>query len=379
MKDKVMLLYIILAVFSASCFTLFAATGSVYLVEGFDSLDGQLQYVEDTLLIDTLEMNSEDVNRVVHDEDQVEANGSIIYDDNFIDNDEVETIKKVSVSPQKNSKKEILKELQRKDYRWHVSEHTIKEGENIWNIARKYGVSHTIIITYNNITTPDKIRPCNKIGVPNKRGIEYDVKKGDTLSEIALTYKVPLKKAKEFNKNRSNIKIGQKLFLPDATKIVPKTEAVKTDSHAVASVSKSTDNRKRAAVNSGGLIFNWPLHGAITSSFGMRRHPITGNRQFHNGIDIRAGINTTVRAAEAGQVIYNGWKDGYGKMIVVKHKNNYITVYAHLNDYVVKNNDKVKKGERIGLSGNTGLSTGPHLHFEIRKYETPLNPARMIK
>ncbi|MBN2435483.1 MAG: M23 family metallopeptidase [Spirochaetes bacterium] len=374
MKDKIIVLFIIPLVFVFGFLQIIAGTGKIYIVDGFDSLDGQLRTVEDVLLIDSLEMSSSEkpANTDLN-------SGAIIYDDHFLDSDEVEAIKKISIEKTLNSKDKILKELQKKDYRWHISEHKIKKGENIWTIARSYGVSHKIIISYNNIEDPDRIRPGKKLDIPNKRGIEYEVKSGDTLSQIALDYKVSLNVAKQYNQNREQIKIGQILFLPDAVTVVKEPVSNDTGKIALKKDDKSNKNGKTVVSGHDGIVFGWPLHGDITSHFGMRVHPISGNRQFHNGIDIRADIATAVRSSEKGRVIFCGWKDGYGKMIVVKHDNNYLTVYAHLSDYLIKKNDKVKKGQKLGLSGNTGLSTGPHLHFEIRKYETPLNPVRMIK
>ncbi|HRX16597.1 MAG TPA: M23 family metallopeptidase [Spirochaetota bacterium] len=374
MKDKIFMLFITFIVAISGVLQLAAASGKIYIVDGFDSLDGQFRAVEDVLLIDSLEMNSS------KSAPEAElSSGEIIYDDNFIDNDEVEAIKKISVKESENSKEKILKELKKKDYRWHISTHKIKKGENIWNIARAYGVSHKIIISYNSIKNPDRIRPGKELDIPNKRGVEYKVKSGDTLSQIALDYNVSLNTAKKYNKNRDQIKIGQMLFLPDAVQVIEQS-ASKNISQVADNKVKTSDNRSRVAAQvSDGIVFGWPLHGDITSHFGMRVHPISGNRQYHNGIDIRADIATAVRSSEKGRVIFCGWKDGYGKMIVLKHEKNYLTVYAHLSGYLVKKNETVKKGQKIGLSGNTGLSTGPHLHFEIRKYETPLNPIRMIK
>jgi murein DD-endopeptidase MepM/ murein hydrolase activator NlpD len=110
-----------------------------------------------------------------------------------------------------------------------------------------------------------------------------------------------------------------------------------------------------------------PVEGfPVTSSFGNRVHPLSGEVRFHKGIDIGTPIGTPIRAAKDGKVIFAGWSDGYGKKILIDHGNGYETLYAHLDELLVKAGDRVSSGEVIGLSGGTGYVTGPHLHFEIQ-------------
>lgn len=120
-------------------------------------------------------------------------------------------------------------------------------------------------------------------------------------------------------------------------------------------------------------LFNWPLFGEITSGFGPRRHPITRQRDFHEGIDLAADEGTAVYAARAGKVSFAGPKGGYGYLIVLDH-GLYETYYAHLSEIKVYKGQFVEAGQLIARSGNTGFSTGPHLHFEIRLRGTPVNP-----
>jgi len=123
----------------------------------------------------------------------------------------------------------------------------------------------------------------------------------------------------------------------------------------------------------------WPLKGRITSGFGTRSDPFSGERRFHNGIDISAEIGTPVKSAADGDVIFSGWKDDYGNLVVVRHANGYISVYGHNSELNVTEGDKVKRGQILSLSGMTGAVTGAHLHFELQKYQTPLNPLRMLR
>lgn len=113
--------------------------------------------------------------------------------------------------------------------------------------------------------------------------------------------------------------------------------------------------------------FTWPTsQGKISSPFGNRIHPITKKQQFHTGIDIALPINTPIKATADGIVSTSAWMGGFGWTIIIEHENNISTLYAHLNSNLVKKGDRVISGQTIALSGNTGNSTGPHLHFEIR-------------
>jgi len=117
-----------------------------------------------------------------------------------------------------------------------------------------------------------------------------------------------------------------------------------------------------------------PAAGAISSGFGMRIHPLTQKYQMHQGIDIAMPTGTRIHAAESGRVAFAGHKDGYGQAVVIEHPDGYQTIYGHLSDIGVEAGDVVRRGEILGLSGNTGRSTGPHLHFEILKDGRRLDP-----
>jgi murein DD-endopeptidase MepM/ murein hydrolase activator NlpD len=128
------------------------------------------------------------------------------------------------------------------------------------------------------------------------------------------------------------------------------------------------------------LPFRSPLdhYWEITSSYGMRVHPITGSWEQHNGIDVRAPLRTPVFSAEKGTVIKTTELDNYGIIIIIEHRGGYETRYAHLDEIFVKEGDFVERGQMIARSGNTGLSTGPHLHFEIRRNGQPIDPVRLV-
>ncbi|SET16065.1 peptidoglycan DD-metalloendopeptidase family protein [Anaerobranca gottschalkii] len=124
-------------------------------------------------------------------------------------------------------------------------------------------------------------------------------------------------------------------------------------------------------------IFRWPVQygvGVITSHFGNRVHPITGRPDFHTGVDIAHSAGTPIYAAAGGRVVTSEYRGGYGNLVIIDHGNGYTTYYAHLQSMSVKVGDRVNQGQIIGRMGRTGSATGVHLHFEIRRNGTALNP-----
>jgi murein DD-endopeptidase MepM/ murein hydrolase activator NlpD len=117
----------------------------------------------------------------------------------------------------------------------------------------------------------------------------------------------------------------------------------------------------------------------ITSLFGRRLHPKYGYSHLHTGIDLRAAIGTRIKAAAAGKVTFTGNKSGYGNMVIIDHGYGYQTYYAHNSKIIVKIGQSVKKGQIICYSGNSGTSTGPHLHYEVRINGEPVNPMTFLK
>ncbi|HWQ30824.1 MAG TPA: peptidoglycan DD-metalloendopeptidase family protein [Negativicutes bacterium] len=124
----------------------------------------------------------------------------------------------------------------------------------------------------------------------------------------------------------------------------------------------------------------WPSPGyyKITSSFGYRTHPILKKKKLHTGIDIAVPSGTSVIAANAGKVIYAGYNGGYGNTVIIDHGGKISTLYAHNSKLLVKVGDVVEKGKAVSKSGSTGLSTGPHLHFEVRENGQPVDPLKYL-
>ncbi len=122
-----------------------------------------------------------------------------------------------------------------------------------------------------------------------------------------------------------------------------------------------------------------PALGWISSRFGYRRHPIFKRVIFHSGIDIAAKHGDKIRAADSGTVIFSGRKGGYGNVTIIDHGNNLSTLYAHQSRLIVSEGENVRQNQLIGYVGQTGYSTGPHLHFEVRKNGTPVDPLQYLR
>ncbi len=120
--------------------------------------------------------------------------------------------------------------------------------------------------------------------------------------------------------------------------------------------------------------FNLPSDAPITSGFGYRMHPILGYQRFHAGVDFGADYGSPILAADRGVVIFAGWYGGYGNAVILDHGNGITTMYAHAQQLYVSEGQTVERGKAIAATGSTGLSTGPHLHFEVRKDGEPVDP-----
>ena len=122
----------------------------------------------------------------------------------------------------------------------------------------------------------------------------------------------------------------------------------------------------------------WPCNGIISSPYGVRFHPIFNTKFFHRAIDIANKKNTPIVSTADGVVVFSGWMRGYGNVIAIEHGQKYRTVYAHLAKNLVQKGEFVTKGQEIGKMGNTGRSTGPHVHYELHLNKRPINPMRYL-
>lgn len=123
----------------------------------------------------------------------------------------------------------------------------------------------------------------------------------------------------------------------------------------------------------------WPVRsGYITSRFGYRIHPILKKPKFHSGIDFAGKLGTPVLATAEGVVIFSGWQSGYGRIVKIRHSKDLVTYYAHNRKNLVKEGDKIEKGQTIAKLGSSGRSTGPHVHFEVRRDGKAIDPLNYI-
>ena len=245
----------------------------------------------------------------------------------------------------------------------HVSFYRAKNGDNLWTIARKNGLDWFTLLSINRLEKANDISLGQRVKIPNQRGILHVLKEGETLEDVALNYDVNIRKIIRVNRilDPDNIRKGTDIFVPGA---------------------KVTQAFSNELLKTSGIPpqFAWPCRRCrLSSRFGYRKDPFTGRRAFHSGIDLASGYGARVNASMDGVVTYAGWMGGYGKLVVIKHTGGYTTRYGHLSSILVRRNRRVRQGQRIGYTGNTGRSKGPHLHFEVRQNGKPLNPIRIIR
>jgi murein DD-endopeptidase MepM/ murein hydrolase activator NlpD len=236
-------------------------------------------------------------------------------------------------------------------------QYRVRRGDSVSVIAKKFDVSIGAIIASNDISNARRLQEGAVLRIPNIDGIPYQIKAGDSLSKISASFNVPLEVILDVNDIKSdNIRAGETIFIPGA---------------------RMNDMDLRMSL---GELFMYPIQGRyITSHFGMRKDPISGQLNFHTGIDLRGNTGAAVSASMDGVVSVTSENWLYGKHIIISHANGYKTLYAHLNSFSVKQGDRVARGRKIGEVGNTGYSTGPHLHFGIYdKNGKMVNPVELL-
>ena len=209
-------------------------------------------------------------------------------------------------------------------------------------------------------------------------GVYHTVESGQTLWRITKAYDADIQEVAELNdiSDPTQIRTGQRIFIPGAwrqIKVEPYLPAGDDNKNGSGKTS-ARQAAYRPEEPEGKIVlekwrFAWPVKGTIISPFGIR------NGKKHDGIDIAASEGSPVFAAQKGEVIYsdNGIR-GYGNIVMLKHTEGFITVYAHNKENLVKVGEIVEKGGVIATMGGTGNASGPHLHFEIRKDRNPRNP-----
>lgn len=247
-----------------------------------------------------------------------------------------------------------------------ITVYTVREGDSLSEVAEMFGVTANTILWANNLSKSTGIHAGQELVILPIAGVRHVVKSGDTLASIAKKYEGDTNDIIAFNQLNSaeDVTAGDTVIIPGGEVRVeaPKPETKKTTKKTTAGKSNSTTKGGKGT-GSGGLINPAPSS--------IKTQGIHG----HNGVDLGGAMGSTIRAATAGQVIIakadEGWNGGYGNYIVIKHANGTQTLYAHLDSVSTAVGDTVAQGETIGGMGNSGKSTGVHLHFEVRGGRNP--------
>jgi murein DD-endopeptidase MepM/ murein hydrolase activator NlpD len=237
-----------------------------------------------------------------------------------------------------------------------VGSYTVRGGDSLASIAKRFGLAVDTIVSMNGIKSARNLTKGQDLKIPNMDGLIHVVSRGESLGALSRRYKVEMTLLADSNDLRSEvITPGQSIFIPGAR--LPAS----------------------ALRQLYGTTVMWPARGPLSSYFGYRSDPFTGVRSFHSGIDIVVDMGTLVKAAMDGRVADVGWNANYGNYVILSHAGGLQTLYGHLSSFLVKVGDPVSQGTVIAKSGNTGYSTGPHLHFGVYRNGVMTNPLKLLK
>lgn len=232
----------------------------------------------------------------------------------------------------------------------------VQPGDNLWSIARRNGANLASLMSLNGLDENSILDIGEVIKIPSTNSTFHVVCAGETMWSIAAKYGLNVAAIESANrdKNPNCLKIGDRLTIPQRS----------------SAQSLPASGPSRGLSFSG--LFSWPLTGMITSNFGWRKSG------YHHGIDIASKQGTPIKAAANGVVTFAGWKNVYGNTVIIRHDDGKNTLYAHTQKILVKEKQRVKRGQVIARVGVSGRSTGPHLHFEIRIGEKCYNPLNYL-
>jgi len=247
-----------------------------------------------------------------------------------------------------------------------ISIYVVRTGDSLAKIAKMFGVSNNTILWANNLKSGSDIHPGDTLVILPVSGVEHVVTKGETLASIVKKYKGDMQNVLDFNNLSvdSVVAVGDTIVIPDGVDTVPVPTPVSSGTKS----SGKAGSYERLIPGYGGPAlpgyFIRPIAGGVE----------TQGLHGYNAVDLGTPRGTSVVAAAEGTVIVarsSGYNGGYGEYIAINHPNGTQTVYAHLSKVYVTQGSHVEQGQPIGLSGNTGRSTGPHLHFEVRGAYNP--------
>ena len=288
----------------------------------------------------------------------------------------------------------------------------VKKKDTIPAIAKRYGIKQDTILMNNKDALNNKMKVGDTITFPSIDGLYYKLEKNDTLAKIAKKYGISVVDIVDYNNiNPKKLKAGSIIFLKGVTlqkykdvegRLIAAQQA-KEDKKKNKNKEKEKEKEKpekppketkgspppppppednddggRSAAYSGAG-FAYPVrYAGVSSPFGNRYHPVLKRYILHTGVDLVAKY-VPLRAAKAGVVTFAGNMSGYGKIIIIRHDNGYETRYAHLSVISTNVGEHVNQGDLIGKTGNSGRTTGAHLHFEIRQNGVPKNPMKYLR
>ena len=287
----------------------------------------------------------------------------------------------------------------------------VKKKDTIPAIAKRYGIKQDTILMNNKDALNNKMKVGDTITFPSIDGLYYKLEKNDTLAKIAKKYGISVVDIVDYNNiNPKKLKAGSTIFLKGVTlqkykdvegRLIANQQA-KEDKKKNKNKEKEKEKEKpenppkgtkgsppppppednddggRSAAYSGAG-FAYPVrYAGVSSPFGNRYHPVLKRYILHTGVDLVAKY-VPLRAAKAGVVTFAGNMSGYGKIIIIRHDNGYETRYAHLSVISTNVGEHVNQGDLIGKTGNSGRTTGAHLHFEIRQNGVPKNPMKYLR
>jgi murein DD-endopeptidase MepM/ murein hydrolase activator NlpD len=250
-----------------------------------------------------------------------------------------------------------------------ITEYSIKEGDTLSSIAQTFGVSMDTILWENNLKSVDAIKPGQIIRILPVTGVKHKVRRGETVYGIAKTYQVDAQTIIDYPFNtfaddeNFTLMAGQELIVPEGIK--PREVIVDTKKYLTRTVAPIP-----GVVGEGNYM--WPTSGHISQKYYW----------YHKAVDVANSSNPDIVAAQGGTVVTAGWNaGGYGNYVVIDHGNGFKTLYAHMlnSSVVVKAGQVVKQGQKLGVMGSTGRSTGTHLHFEVKGPNGNLDPLTVLK
>ncbi len=291
-----------------------------------------------------------------------ERKNSLTYRDKIlVDSNEFE----IQSEPVNNSETKAKNFIPKK--RDKIIYYTVQTGDSVYSIAKKFNITVNTIIWENNLNSRGFIKPGQKLAILPTVGVTYKVKRNDTLIKIAKKFNTTEQEIIKINKikNSNNLQIGQKLIIPGARKVYERKTSPKRTNYIVRKKKKIIKSVVKSSTK-----LHWPAScHVITQYFHWR----------HHGLDIACKHGTPIYAAEDGVVVAAGWATGYGKRIRIDHGNGLVTLYGHCSKLYVRAGQAVNRGDIICAEGTTGWSTGPHLHFEVRKKGVKKNPLTYLR